>query len=248
MRTRIGAFIVISTLFANGCATIAIRPEASAVRSGDLIELEMRTYSVPLRVLGGNPPSNVLTLVGLDELRASGEAELVNCVSVLTVDGLEATVKGVAEIIYPSGYSMNGDVERHVDVNVSVQSAGQPPDLTPQQFETREVGSILSVLPERDLDPEKAAAGWVWVTLTPETVFAPSWLSMMEPHLDSDAAKGVRQPVFRQTSVSTSIMIQAPGCEILYKSPDPRDESHTLIVTLSVSIKKNEKGTGNQRN
>ena len=94
-----------------------------------------------------------------------GEARLLYTPRVLTKSGQEARVKGVTEYIYPSDFEVATPISTDAPRSTVVSQVVHPPE-----FETREVGVILNVLPE--VTPY---GNMINLTLSPETVYSPTW-------------------------------------------------------------------------
>ncbi|MDE0837937.1 MAG: type II and III secretion system protein, partial [Kiritimatiellae bacterium] len=141
----------------------------------------------------------------LHAIQAKGNADLLSAPKVTTQNGLEATIKVVTEYIYPSDYTIEPGTPSTLNADGSVQQAGQPPVVTPAGFETREVGVILSVLPE--VSPE---GQMINLTMTPEVVTEPDWRDYGQEYTDANGNVvriPIEQPFFHTRSISTSIMI-----------------------------------------
>jgi general secretion pathway protein D len=141
----------------------------------------------------------------LHAIQAKGNADLLSAPKVTTQNGLEATIKVVTEYIYPSDYTIEPGTPSTLNADGTVQQAGQPPVVTPAGFETREVGVILSVLPE--VSPE---GQMINLTMTPEVVTEPDWRDYGQEYTDANGNVvriPIEQPFFHTRSISTSIMI-----------------------------------------
>jgi type II secretory pathway component GspD/PulD (secretin) len=132
-----------------------------------------------------------------DELRTlwkKGKAELLFAPRVVTQSGCEATVKGVTETIYPTEVGM-----------ATTQSNALPKVVELSAFETREVGVIFTVLPEKSSD-----SSLIHLTLTPEIVGAPEWRAYGETvktGKEETQRSIIEQPFFHTQSLSTSLSI-----------------------------------------
>ncbi|MCE9614957.1 MAG: hypothetical protein K8T26_11810 [Lentisphaerae bacterium] len=141
----------------------------------------------------------------LHALEQKGHADLLSAPKVTTQSGVEAQIKVVTEYIYPSDYTIEPGVSPTLNSDGSVQTAGTPPVVTPAEFETREVGVILTVLPEVSTENEM-----INLTMSPEVVTDPTWRNYGQTF--TDAAGNIlqipiEQPFFHSRSISTSILI-----------------------------------------
>ncbi len=141
----------------------------------------------------------------LHALEQKGNADLLSAPKVTTQSGIEATIKVVTEYIYPSDYTIEPGVSPTLNSDGTIQTAGTPPVVTPAEFQTREVGVILSVLPEVSTEGEM-----INLTMSPEVVTEPTWRNYGQTF--TDAAGNVlqipiEQPFFHSRSISTSILI-----------------------------------------
>jgi general secretion pathway protein D len=143
--------------------------------------------------------------VVLHALEQKGHTDLLSAPKVTTQNGVEAQIKVVTEYIYPSDYTIEPGITPTLNADGSVQTAGTPPVVTPAEFETREVGVILSVLPEVSTEGEMIS-----LTMSPEVVTEPTWRNYGQEY--TDAAGNllqipIEQPFFHTRSISTSILI-----------------------------------------
>ena len=136
-------------------------------------------------------------------LQQKGNADLLSSPKVTTRSGSEATIKVVTEYIYPTSYEIRtgNDANQQGGDNVAQVNI---PIAEPQDFETREVGVVLSVLPE-----VSSEGRMINLTMTPEVVSEPEW---RDYGYDIPIAGQVyhiplEQPFFHTRTVSTSISI-----------------------------------------
>ena len=122
-------------------------------------------------------------------LAAHPGVELRDCPTMLAQRGTIDTAKGVSEVIYPTEF----DVEpfRGDDGKTGVR-------VEPQDFRTREVGTIAQVVP--GVSPTEQ---WLTLDMTPVVVFPPSWRDFAGP--DSPAAGAFVQPFFPVFALATSV-------------------------------------------
>jgi len=168
-------------------------------------------------LLSGNPVSaadNILTMASvltnpelafvLHLLQQKGNADLLSAPKVTTQSGVEAMIKVVTEYVYPGDYDITSGTSATFQGGEAIQ-VGTPPVVTPRSFETREVGVILSVLPE-----VSAEGQMINLTMTPEVVSEPEWRNYGQSFTDADGntlSVPIEQPFFKTRSLSTSISI-----------------------------------------
>jgi hypothetical protein len=164
---------------------------------------------------------NDLSLESLMKLWSTGSGKLIACPRVITRSGNEATVRGVKELIYPTDFGSYSVIRE--GTNVTFQ--GSEP--IPQNFETREVGSILSVIPE--VSPE---GNMINLNLRPEWVGMPDWVDY-GPETSGTATNRLpmRQPVFSRHAVETQVSL-ADGARALLGGGVPGPDKDTLIFTF----------------
>ena len=104
----------------------------------------------------------------LHMLSQRSDTDLLNAPRVVTKNGQEAIMKVVTEYIYPTEY----DVEISQNGTSYNSSSSSDPIATvePQNFEMREVGTILQVVPE-----VSAEGQMINLTLNPQVVAEPTW-------------------------------------------------------------------------
>lgn len=137
----------------------------------------------------------------LHALEQRGYADLLSAPKVTTQAGQEATIKVVTEYIYPTDFEVT-PVTGTSPTGASTIRGGV---VEPSGFETREVGVILSVLP--DVSPE---GRMINLTMTPEVVSEPEWKDYGSVYTDDDGNENrlsMQQPFFHSRAISTSISI-----------------------------------------
>jgi general secretion pathway protein D len=170
--------------------------ELSAVPGGTLGSM-MRVQSVLT-----NPE---ITMI-LHALEMNGHADVLSAPKVTTRSGTEATIRVVTEYIYPTEFDIrsgsdlvgtgSGDSDTPVEAKVVA---------LPQNFETREVGVILSVIPE--VSPE---GNMINLNMRPEVVSDPVWKEYGVTLPDSSGNEynvSMPQPFFQRRAVETQISI-----------------------------------------
>ena len=143
--------------------------------------------------------------LALHALQQSGHADLLSAPKVTTKSGSEASIKVVTEYIYPTSYDIQpGTQAQNNGVLGNAVAAPVGPIVTPQDFQTREVGVILTVMPE--VSPE---GQMINLTMTPEVVSEPDWHDYGYDVQVGNATQHIplNQPFFHTRTVSTSIQI-----------------------------------------
>ena len=136
----------------------------------------------------------------LHAIEQSGHADLLSAPKVTTQPGLEATVRIVTEYIYPTEY-------RVIQGALAGGAAGVgyigtiPTVVVPDSFETREVGVILTVLPELS-----QGNSIIQLTLAPEVVTPPEWHDYGYELADGTPIP-MFMPFFHARSVSTTVKV-----------------------------------------
>ena len=162
----------------------------------------------PLRV------SNGMTVETLTALRKSGKGKPVASATVLTKSGQEAVMKSVREILYPTEQGLDG-------------GAGA---LVPRNFEMREVGMILQVVPESTAEQARI-----------NVMLLPQWITLVRwDTFPSEVAAGwahktlpFRQPVFGATSFQTQAAVENGGTVLLGSCSTPDGKGvHVGFLTV----------------
>ena len=120
-------------------------------------------------------------------LAAHPGVELRDCPTVLSHPGTTDMAKGVSEVLYPTEFAV--EPFRGADGKTGVR-------VEPQEFDTREVGTIVQVTPN-----VSSSEQWLSLELTPVAVFPPSWRDFAGP--GSPVAGSLRQPFFPVFSLAT---------------------------------------------
>jgi general secretion pathway protein D len=144
-----------------------------------------------------------LTMV-LHMLQQNGNADLLSAPKVTTRSGAEATIRVVTEFIYPTTFEVQGGSLQGA-ANANQAQTIQETTVVPQDFATREVGVILTVLPEVSPD-----GNMINLTMTPQVVTEPTWYQYGSTIRRADGSESVLnmpQPFFHVRSLSTQISI-----------------------------------------
>ena len=156
---------------------------------------------------------NILSIAGvltnpelkvvLHALDQKGSTDLLSAPKVLTQSGAEATIKVVTEYIYPTDFEVTPITATSQGGSGDSQIIGGI--VEPSEFETREVGVILTVLPE--VSPE---GQMINLTMTPQVVSDPTWKNYGTTYTDPQGNQqqlNMEQPFFFTRSISTSIAV-----------------------------------------
>lgn len=146
-----------------------------------------------------------MTMV-LHALSRKQDTDLLSAPKVTTKSGLEATIKVVTEYIYPTEFTVEGLETEIGDQRTTTTGA----IVEPGGFQTREVGVILTCIPE--VSPEGEIIN---LTLNPQVVSEPEWKNYGSQYTSGYTESGepiinrlnMEQPFFPVRSVNTSISI-----------------------------------------
>ncbi len=131
-----------------------------------------------------------------------GSGRLLNASTCVTQAGSEACVKGVSEYIYPTEFEASFPEGTNTNTTVQANFCFT----MPQNFQTREVGSILVVTP--NISPE---GNLISLNLAPQLVAPPLWYlynaACMLDAKGQEHKMTVQQPFFYTQSVTTSITL-----------------------------------------
>ena len=97
---KAGLAVLTTTLV--GCATTPPLPEP---RPG-VVKIEFQIFEIQNDAIPSLTKKEAFSLAHLDTLLETGKATLVTSCAVSTLSGVEATVKGVTEYIYPTEFSV----------------------------------------------------------------------------------------------------------------------------------------------
>jgi len=147
---------------------------------------------------GGMPDKDAIL-----ELLKAGKAKVHSAQSMTTLSGRQATVKAVEEYVYPTSLS----VEPPLASSTNTADFGASPFVvvSPDNFQMREVGIILSCTPEARED------GFINVTLAPQLIGEPTWKTYKAICVTADGKERdvvLEQPFFYSLGVASSLMIR----------------------------------------
>ncbi len=146
-----------------------------------------------------------LTMI-LHLLQQNGNADLLSAPKVTTRSGTEASIRVVTEYIYPTAFEVNGgQIGNNTGANANNANIVQETTVTPTDFQTREVGVLLTVLPEVSPD-----GNMINLTMQPQVVTEPTWYqygSTVRRADGSEMTLNMPQPFFHVRSLNTQISI-----------------------------------------
>lgn len=143
----------------------------------------------------------------LHALEQNGNADLLSAPKVTTRSGSEASIRVVTEYIYPTTFEVQGG---QIGTGTGTTGGGNPSlvqetVVVPQDFQTREVGVILTVMPEVSPD-----GNMINLTMTPSVVTEPEWHqygSTIRRADGSTSQLNMPQPFFHVRTLNTQISI-----------------------------------------
>ncbi len=136
----------------------------------------------------------------INALAQQGHADLLSAPKITTRAGQEANIRVVVEYIYPTDYDIR-EIMGEIDGSAVVLDAFT----IPTRFEMREVGVILSVLPEVSPDGRT-----INLTLRPEVTDEPTWRNYGAIIRRPDGSQQetiMEQPFFPTRTLTTQISI-----------------------------------------
>lgn len=194
------------------------------------VEIECLFVAVPKATVEQAMRSGrVYSEVILQSVR-DGEAKLVAAPRLITKDRVEGTVKSVVEHVYPTEFVVN---RGSTNANAMASNGA----VEPREFETREVGAILQVVPA-----VMPGSQIIDLTLAPQIVQHPRWKDYALP----EAAEGrpsapprtapIEVPFFPVDSIATSIQVRSGRTVVAGGGgPSPDGQSlYYLLVTATV--------------
>ena len=140
----------------------------------------------------------------LHALEQNGNADLLSAPKVTTRSGSEASIRVVTEYIYPTTFEVQGGTIQGANNNTAANTV-QETVVVPQDFQTREVGVILTVLPEVSPD-----GNMINLTMTPSVVTDPTWFQYGSTIHRADGSTeqlNMPQPFFHVRTLNTQISI-----------------------------------------
>jgi len=181
-----------------------------------MIEVEMQIHAFRAKDIERLRLAGDVSVEALMALRQKGKAKPVAMATVLTKSGQEACMKAVREVVYPTELLTNGG---QTGSNVTSRSVANA--LIPDNFEMRETGMTLQVVPEVTCGGKS-----INLMLNPQWVTLEGWESY-----PADLATGwthktlsFKQPVFGVTSFQTQVSVDDGGTVLLGSCSTPDGE------------------------
>lgn len=211
-------------------AKVAFVLEELEIQSGlTQLEITMRLIEFEPDEIEKLVRAGFVELKDLMDLWESGKGKLISAPTVIAQNGEEAEVKIVEEFIYPTEYEA-----KLFGTNQSTLTIGAA--LTPSSFETREVGTLLNVIPE--VSP---SGDLVTLTLTPQCVS----LSRLENYAitrapvrgkGTDGRYSITQPIFAVDTVTTRVMLKDGETMILGGGTPHPQTGQVRYMLISVRL------------
>lgn len=134
-----------------------------------------------------------------------GNSDLLSAPRVTTVNGVNAIIEVVNEIIYPTEFDVTqNDIQVQGGTGTDAAPVFVPPTVIPGGFETRQVGVILNVTP--NVAPDNYTIN---LTMLPEIAELVDWIQYgtQVPIGDQVFVVNMPQPVFASRNVTTSMIV-----------------------------------------
>ena len=191
-----------------------------------LIDIDMQVVAFRPEDIEKLQRADGVSKESLMALRTEGKAKPVATTQTLIQSGHEAIVKAVQEVIYPTEIS-------NVWPNEEGTRASEVGFVEPCNFEMRQVGISLQVIPE--IDP--SGGTWIGLMLRPEWVTLNRWETFPVSMVGKRAHKTIpfRQPVFAVTSFDTRLTVE-DGETVLLGCGGPANGEWIDYVFLTVRL------------
>lgn len=197
------------------------------------VEVEVRMLSFDRKQIQAIARTNSIDRNVVSALFASGVGELVAMPIIRTRPGTEASWKGVTEYIYPTSFGDQGRETTQVGTNGPLSAENGRTNsvvsetcVMPQDFATREVGTILTVHPE--LDSSRRIAR---INLLSQYVFEPTWRNYGVKTVPAKPPEPMEQPFFPVFAVSADVSMSS-GSTALVGGGTPNSDGTKLFYVL----------------
>ncbi len=235
---KIQTIITRATMIAMTLAgmTCFAQSEAPATAQPDL-EVEVRILQFNRKMIEAISRTNTIDRYVIVSLFKSGEGELVAAPVVRTRPGEEACLRSVVEYVYPTSFEREGRETTQAVTNESIVAQGNSSNtvseetVVPQDFATREVGTILAV--KSDLDANKRIAR---LTLTPQCVFEPVWRSYGYKNSPAKQPAPMEQPFFPVISFSAEVSMSSDSTVLIGGGIPNADGTKMVYMLATVRI------------
>ena len=184
------------------------------------VEIDTSFVAFPLQdieTVARRSPRATPVAEDIRELWRTGKGRLLGSTMTLTRSGVNAILKGVEEIIYPTEYEYAGGATNAVVSGWFI----------PGSFETREVGTVMNVTPVVGPDGRT-----IDLTLVPELCENGIWRDVVAKGSEPSGAVSrveMSQPVFHSRNVTTSVMLTDGETVIMGGLPDRTGREITYI-------------------
>jgi type II secretory pathway component GspD/PulD (secretin) len=194
------------------------------------VEIEVHFVQFDLTDIEELAKQGIINTSSLKELWDKGKGRLLFAPKVVTEAGEEATVKGVTEYIYPTEFKVTPIMSSTTSAYPVVLGAVAEPG----SFETREVGIIMSVLPDVSIE-----RNLICLIMTPEVVDEPAWKDYGARYKDSSDSEQhlpMEQPFFHTHMVSTSVSMKNGATVMLGGGMAGRDPSKVVYAFVTARL------------
>jgi len=202
------------------------------------IEIEVQFVEFDLSDVATVSQNGIISAEGLNSLQKKGKGKLLHAPKVVAKAGQEATIKAVKEIIYPTLFNAFPTVITNISNTVSNDADTRATsEVGPGNFETREVGVILTVTPNTD-----PTGSMLDLTVAPEIVAEPEWkdYSFTYTDLNGNERKGhVEQPFFHCKKLSTSVSVKNGSTVLIgggMSGKDPTKVTYAFLTARLIGI------------
>ena len=166
--------------------------------AGCQVAIEFQVFAFSMKDVEKLLNGEGVSVESLMDLRKKGRARLVTTARSITRSGQETVVKDVQEILYPT----------EIDCEVETNQVGRAFTLAPANFEMREVGTILQVVPQFNTDGPDTL---ISMMLNPQWTSLNGWETYEAcAGMKGDAKKiPFRQPIVSVSSIQTQLKVES---------------------------------------
>ncbi len=181
-----------------------------------MIEIQVDFVEFNTKDINTLTSKSELKIGSLHELWKQGKAKLLSNSIIQTKSGQEAIAKGVTEYIYPTEFK----------IKTALTPSGSVDVTEPQDFEMREAGNILQVVPEV-MNGGRAIS----LLINPQLVSSPDW-----KQYGNGKNLNMQQPFFPSYSISTQVTIENGETVLLGGGMNNEAGDKTVYVFLTATI------------
>ena len=194
------------------------------------IEVEVQFVEFERSDVSDLAKDGIIDAESLKALRGDGKGVLLAAPKVITPSGVEACLKGVEGYCYPTGLK----VSQGLSTNDRSKTQSPRVVIEPADFERKETGVVLSVLP--DVSPDGST---ISVTMLPERTVSPQWERSVTKYTDPKGKEWTAQymqPAFHSQEMATSIKL-CNGATVLSGGGVPsRDKKKLLYFFVTARL------------